>query len=169
MEKDPATARDAISTRSVELAVALLFVAAGAVVIIDSLRVGITWAEDGPRAGYFPFYIGCLLAFAGAWVTVQTILRWRTLEGDTFVTKERLKPVFLMLLPTIGFVILIAWLGLYVASFIYIAGFMRWQGKYGWLPTLIVSVGLPVVLFAVFELWFLVPLPKGPVEHLIGY
>ena len=169
MEKDPATARDAISTRSVELAVALLFVAAGAVVIIDSLRVGITWAEDGPRAGYFPFYIGCLLAFAGAWVTVQTILRWRTLEGDTFVTKERLKPVFLMLLPTIGFVILIAWLGLYVASFIYIAGFMLWQGKYGWLPTLIVSVGLPVVLFAVFELWFLVPLPKGPVEHLIGY
>ena len=169
MEKDPATARDAISTRSVELAVALLFVAAGAVVIIDSLRVGITWAEDGPRAGYFPFYIGCLLAFAGAWVTVQTILRWRTLEGDTFVTKERLKPVFLMLLPTIGFVILIAWLGLYVASFIYIAGFMLWQGKYGWLPTLLVSVGLPVVLFAVFELWFLVPLPKGPVEHLIGY
>ena len=169
MEKDPATARDAISTRSVELAVALLFVAAGAVVIIDSLRVGITWAEDGPRAGYFPFYIGCLLAFAGAWVTVQTILRWRTLEGDTFVTKERLKPVFLMLLPTIGFVILIAWLGLYVASFIYIAGFMLWQGKYGWLPTLLVSVCLPVVLFAVFELWFLVPLPKGPVEHLIGY
>ena len=169
MEKDPATARDAISTRSVELAVALLFVAAGAVVIIDSLRVGITWAEDGPRAGYFPFYIGCLLAFAGVWVTVQTILRWRTLEGDTFVTKERLKPVFLMLLPTIGFVILIAWLGLYVASFIYIAGFMLWQGKYGWLPTLAVSVGLPVVLFAVFELWFLVPLPKGPVEHLIGY
>lgn len=169
MDKDPATARDAISTRSVELAVALLFVAAGAVVIIDSLRVGITWAEDGPRAGYFPFYIGCLLAFAGAWVTVQTILRWRTLEGDTFVTKERLKPVFLMLLPTIGFVILIAWLGLYVASFIYIAGFMLWQGKYGLLPTLIVSVGLPVVLFAVFELWFLVPLPKGPVEHLIGY
>ena len=169
MEKDPATARDAISTRSVELAVALLFVAAGAVVIIDSLRVGITWAEDGPRAGYFPFYIGCLLAFAGVWVTVQTILRWRTLEGDTFVTKERLKPVFLMLLPTIGFVILIAWLGLYVASFIYIAGFMLWQGKYGWLPTLLVSVCLPVVLFAVFELWFLVPLPKGPVEHLIGY
>jgi hypothetical protein len=169
MEKDPATARDAISTRSMELAVALLFVAAGAVVIIDSLRVGITWAEDGPRAGYFPFYIGCLLAFAGAFVAVQTILRWRALEGDTFVSKERLKPVFLMLLPTIGFVILIAWLGLYVAAFIYIAGFMLWQGKYGWLPTLIVSVGLPVVLFAVFELWFLVPLPKGPVEHLIGY
>ena len=169
MEKDPATARDAISTRSVELAVALLFVAAGAVVIIDSLRVGITWAEDGPRAGYFPFYIGCLLAFAGAFVAVQTMLRWRAFEGDTFVTKERLKPVFLMLLPTIGFVILIAWLGLYVASFIYIAGFMLWQGKYGWLPTLLVSVGLPVVLFAVFELWFLVPLPKGPVEHLIGY
>jgi hypothetical protein len=169
MDKEHATARGDISTRSMELIVALLFMAAGAVVIIDSLRVGITWADDGPRAGYFPFYIGCLLAFAGAFVVVQTLLRWQALKGDTFVTRERLKPVFLMLLPTIAFVILIAFLGLYVASIIYIAGFMLWQGKYGWLPTLLVSVGLPVVLFAVFELWFLVPLPKGPVEHLLGY
>ena len=164
-----AKARGDYATRWVELAVAALFVAAGVVVIVDSLRVGITWASDGPKAGYFPFYIGCLLAFAGAFVAAPTLLRWRKLAGDTFVTRERLKPVLLMLLPTIAFVILVGWLGIYVASLVYVGAFMLWQGKYGWLPTLAVSVGLPLVLFAVFELWFLVPLPKGPVERLLGY
>jgi hypothetical protein len=164
-----AKARGDYATRWVELAVAALFVAAGVVVIVDSLRVGITWASDGPKAGYFPFYIGCLLVFAGAFVAAQTLLRWRKLAGDTFVTRERLKPVLLMLLPTIAFVILVGWLGIYVASLVYVGAFMLWQGKYGWLPTLAVSVGLPLVLFAVFELWFLVPLPKGPVERLLGY
>ena len=162
-------ARGDIATRWAELIVALLFVLGGAIVIVDSIRVGITWAADGPKAGYFPFYIGCLLTFAGTYVAAETLLRWRKLAGATFVSRERLKPVFLMLFPTIGFVILVAWLGIYVAAFIYVGGFMLWQGKYGWLPALAVSAGLPIVLFLVFELWFLVPLPKGPVEHLLGY
>jgi hypothetical protein len=162
-------ARGAIATRWVELAVAAVIALGGAIVIVDSLRVGITWAADGPKAGYFPFYIGCILIIAAAIVVLETLLKWKTLAGKTFVTTDRLKPVLLMLLPTIAFVIVIAYLGIYVAAFIYIGAFMLWQGKYGWLPTLAVSVGLPVALFLIFELWFLVPLPKGPVEQLIGY
>ena len=77
MATNEVKARGDIATRWVELAVALLFVLGGAVVIIDSLRVGITWADDGPRAGYFPFYIGCLLTAAGAYVALQTLFRWR--------------------------------------------------------------------------------------------
>ena len=158
-----------IATRWAEFCVALLLVVVGAVVIIDSLRVGIDWADDGPRAGYFPFYIGCLLTFAGLYVTVETLLRWKKIGNTTFVTGERLKPVLLMLLPSVAFVVLIAWLGIYVAAFIYIGAFMLWQGKYGWLPALAVSAGLPLVLFFVFEKWFLVPLPKGPVENMLGF
>ena len=162
-------ARGDIATRWAELVVALLFVLAGAIVIVDSLRVGITWAEDGPRAGYFPFYIGCLLTFAGLFVTVETLLRWKKIGNATFVSRERLKPVLLMLFPSIAFVVAIAWLGIYVAAFLYIGAFMLWQGKYGWFPALAVSAGLPIVLFLVFEKWFLVPLPKGPIEHMLGF
>jgi len=162
-------ARGGIATRLVELFVALLIVAVGAVVIADSIRVGYSWGPDGPKAGYFPFYIGWILAAAGAYVALQTLARWGRQAGVIFVYLESLKPVLLMLLPTIGFVVLIAWLGIYVASFIYVGAFMLWQGKYGWLPALAVSAGLPIVLFLVFELWFLVPLPKGPVEHLLGF
>ena len=162
-------ARGDIATRWVEIAVALLIGLVGAVVIVDSARIGYTWSADGPKAGYFPFYIGCLLAFCAGFIIVQTFWRWNRLGASTFVTRERLKPVFMMLLPTIAFVIVVGWLGIYVAAFLYIGGFMLWQGKYGWLPAFLISAGLPIVIFVVFEKWFLVPLPKGPLEHLLGY
>ena len=59
--------------------------------------------------------------------------------------------------------------GIYVASALFIAAFMIWRGRYGALPTLGASVGVPVILFLLFEVWFLVPLPKGPVERMLGY
>ena len=32
-----------------------------------------------------------------------------------------------------------------------------------------VAIGVPVVMFLTFELWFLVALPKGPLEAAVGY
>jgi hypothetical protein len=153
--------RGDVPTSWVEVAVALLFVAAAAIVIADSVRVGATWGPDGPRAGYFPFYIGCILAIAGAGILVQALRRWKSLTAATFVTRAELKPVLTMLWPTLVYVVLIAW--------IYIGTFMLWQGKYKWPATLAVSLGVPIATFLMFELWFLVPLPKGPLEHLLGY
>jgi hypothetical protein len=46
---------------------------------------------------------------------------------------------------------------------------MRLMDKYSWLKTLAVSIGLNAVLFWLFEIQFLVPLPKGPLEALFGY
>ncbi len=159
----------AVETRKAELVVAVLLVLAGLVVIADSIRVGISWGDDGPRAGYFPFYIGCALAAAGAIVAVQTLLRWRALAGSTFVTSEQLRPVLTVLVPTIGYFALIATIGMYAASAIYITAFMLWQGRFRVLPAVAVGVGVPVAIFLLFEVWFLIPLPKGPIEHLLGY
>ena len=58
-------------------AVAALLVAVALLVIADSLRVGIGWADDGPRSGYFPFYIGLLLLASSGSVLISTQLRWR--------------------------------------------------------------------------------------------
>jgi hypothetical protein len=85
------------------------------------------------------------------------------------VSRAEIKPVLLMALPTALYVLVLSILGIYVASALYIATFMIWQGRYRLLPALLVSIGLPIALFALFELWFLVPLPKGPVEHLLGF
>ncbi len=156
-------------TRWIELVVALLIVTGGGVVIYDSLRIGAQWASDGPQAGYFPFLTGSALTLAGLWIAGQAVRHWRKLEGDVFVSWHKLKPVLSMLLPAIAFVVVIYLLGIYVASAIFIAAFMVWQGKYRWLPSFSVGLAVPVVEFLLFEGWFLVPLPKGPVERMLGY
>ncbi len=85
-----------------------------------------------------------------------------------FVQLDKLKLVLAVLVPAAIYVALISWIGIYVASVIFIAFFMRWLGRYAWWKVTVVSVGVMVAFFLIFEVWFLVPLPKGPVENLLG-
>jgi hypothetical protein len=167
--QDEAAPERGLATRWVELFFAFLMLAVGGIVIFDSVRIGAQWASDGPQAGYFPWLVGCALALAGGWMAATTLWRWKALQGDVFVSWARLKPVLAMLLPTIAYVVVIAILGIYVASAIFIAAFMMWQGRYGPVRALAVGISIPVVMFALFEMWFLVPLPKGPLERMLGY
>ena len=169
MPEQPHAGGRALRTRWAELMVALLLVAIGAVVIIDSLRVGVSWGDDGPKAGYFPHFVGWILAIAGAWIVFQTLRNWRGRAQEVFVTFARLQPVLTVLIPTIAYVALIAGVGIYVASAVYITAFMIWQGKFAVWKALLVGIAVPVAVFLLFEVWFLVPLPKGPLEHLLGY
>ena len=169
MAEEERTGGPAIQTRWAELVVAFLFALGGAVVVFDSYRVGAEWGEDGPKAGYFPHFIGYFLIIASVVVAVQTILKWQKMKDDVFVTWDALKPVLTVLLPTIVYVVLIATIGIYVGSAIYITAFMLWQGKFKILPSLAVGIGVPVAVFLLFEVWFLIPLPKGPLEHWLGY
>jgi hypothetical protein len=70
--------------------------------------------------------------------------------------------------PSIFYVGLVGWLGIYVASAVFVAFFMRWLGKYPWWKVAAVSLGNSIVFFVIFEMWFKVPLPKGPLEKLLG-
>ena len=158
-----------LMTRWVELAFALLIMLGGAIVVFDSVRLGARWGSDGPQSGYFPFLVGMALLLASAWIAGSVLARWRALAGSVFVEWSALKPVLKMLLPTAAYVVVIRLLGLYVASAIFIGFFMIWQGRYRIAAALGVAIGVPVLLFLLFEVWFLVPLPKGPVESLLGY
>jgi hypothetical protein len=137
-------------------------------VIVDSIRVGAKWGSDGPRPGTSRSDGHVPLA-AGLWIAVATLYRWRKLAGVTFVTREQMKPVMAMLLPTIAYIVAIRFIGIYLASAIFIGAFMVWKGRYRLLATSSVALGVPVALFLLFEVWFLVPLPKGPLERMLGY
>ncbi len=147
---------------------AALFFVFGGIVITDSLRLGIGWQEvHGPRPGYFPFYIGLLICIA-ALVNFAAALRLRGDKNKTFVQVGQLKLVLTVLIPTAIYAALVTWVGIYASSVLFIGFFMRWLGKYPWWKVLAVS-GLTVVAFyVIFELWFKVPLPKGPLENLLG-
>ncbi len=157
-----------IATRGPELAVAALLLCVGGVVVADSLRIGIGWADEGPQSGYFPFYIGLILIASSGWVLLNQLLRWRASEGEGFCTREQAGLVWAMLWPIVVYVGLIQVLGIYVASALLIGYFMARHGRYRWLLTVPVAVGVPLVFFIVFERWFLVPLAKGPLERLLG-
>ena len=157
-----------ISVRWPEVGVAALLMVVAGLVIADSLRVGIGWGDDGPRSGYFPFYIGLILLGTAGWTMVSQLLRWRRTQA-VFAEHAQLRQVLAMLWPMVLYVALIGVLGIYVASLLLIAYFMRRYGGYRWPMVAAVAVGVPLVFFAIFERWFLVPLPKGPLERLLGF
>jgi hypothetical protein len=156
-----------VATRWPELLLALFLAALALLVIKDSLRVGIGWADDGPRSGYFPFYIGLLLVCSSGWVLVSQLLRWRA-DSEEFATRRQIGLVVSVLVPMVVYVGLILALGIYAASALLIGYFMARHGRYPARLTLPVALGVPLIFFAVFEKWFLVPLPKGPIEGLLG-
>jgi len=147
--------------------VALVIFAIGALIVIDSLRIGARWGADGPQTGYFPFYVALMVCLASAWNVLAALLAKREANA-MFVARGQLKLVLAVLVPTVVFVGLVGWIGLYVAGALFIGFFMRWLGKYAWWKVGAVGVGVMVVLFFIFERWFLVPLPKGPLERLLG-
>jgi hypothetical protein len=158
----------AVSTRTVEIVTALLLIAVAGIVMWDSRRIGASWAADGPEAGYFPFYVGLILFLASVGNLVKAFRAVDT-AGESFVGRGQLKLVLQVLVPAAIFVFLIGYIGIYVAAALYIGFFMAWLGRYS--PTWIVPVAVlvPLVFFFLFEIWFLVPLPKGPLEGWLGY
>jgi hypothetical protein len=155
--------RPAASARTMELVVAALIFALGATVVWDSVRLGAKWGDDGPQAGYFPFYVGLLICMSTGVIFFRALMD-KTKRGKSFVSRGQLALVMKMLVPSIVYTVLIKVLGIYVASTIFIAFFMRWLGRNPWAKTAAVALGVSVVFFLLFEIWFKVPLPKGPLE-----
>ena len=161
-----AEGRPAFRTRAAEIAVAAGIFVLGAIVIFDSRRLGFGWKDDGPQSGYFPFYIGVILCIC-ALVNLAAAMVAAKRKNDAFVEVGQLKLVLAVLLQTAVYVGLIGWIGIYVASAVFVAFFMRWLGKYVWWKAAAVSIGNSVFFFVIFEVWFKIPLPKGPLEALL--
>jgi len=201
-DNQSAQERTLVSMRTMDMAVAVLFLLGSGIVIYDSVRLGFGWLEgEGPAPGYFPFYIGLMLAVASVVNLVRAALRLESGGEGIFVTTQAFGRVLTVLVPTVIYVALIGGLsfgfsvtipqnvvsifglseslevpigiprlGIYVASAIFMFGFMIYVGRERIIKALGVSVITPTLLFLMFEKWFLVPLPKGPLEAwLLGY
>lgn len=168
MEQSSKAGRAVARVVSVDMAVAVIVFALGALVVYESHELGSSWGSDGPEAGYFPFYIGLLICISAVVVFVQTAMRYRS-DSKVFVERGQLKQVMIVLVPTVAYVLGVELIGIYVSALAFISLFMRFVGKYSWLRSALVGVGVSVISFLLFEVWFKIPLPKGPVETLLGY
>lgn len=160
--------RSGIATYIVEAVVAVCILIMGIVVVQGSRSLGSGWTSDGPGSGYFPFYIGLILCISGAGILYQAFKNKNT---EVFVDHEQLKRVLSVFIPALVYILAVQFVGLYVASVIYIALFMIILGKFSPLKSIITSLLVIVLFFFMFEVWFKVPLFKGQFNPLgfLGY
>src|SRR5579859_5988537 len=156
------------SNRTVEIVVSLLLVALAGLLGYDNWRTGIGWDSTGPQPGYFPFYLSVILAVASLYGLVKALLS-RELALETFVTRAQFRRVMAVFLPTFAFCLVTQVLGLYVASFVLICGFMRFVGKIAWWKSLATGFIFTAAMFVTFDIVFDVIMPKGPLEAAFGY
>ena len=170
--EDPTSPSDSspsvVSTRTVDIVVSLLLLALAALLCFDNWRTGIAWAPDGPQAGYFPFYLGLILAAASLYGLITSLVTGAGAR-QTFLTRDQLRRVMQVFIPTLLFCLFTQWLGLYVASFLLIAGFMRIIGRIALWKSVLTAFLFAVIMFVTFDVAFDVIMPKGPLEAAFGY
>jgi putative tricarboxylic transport membrane protein len=156
------------SARTVDIVVSLLLLALAALLAFDNWRTGMSWDSTGPQAGYFPFYLSVVLAAACVYGLVKEFAARRQ-DSDTFVTLDQFRRVVQVFVPTLLFCVLMQWLGLYVASFLLVAGFMKVIGRIAAWKAVLTALVFSVAMYATFDIAFDVIMPKGPLEALFGH
>jgi len=153
--------------RPVESATLAIILAFAALMAWDNWRTGIRWESTGPQAGYFPFYVSLIMAGACLYGLALEFAR-RGKADKPFVRKNQFRRVLQVFVPTLLYVAATQWLGIYVSSFLLIAGFMLWVGKLKPWVALVTAVVFTVAMFVTFDVAFDVIMPKGPLERLLG-
>ena len=156
-----------VTSRVVDAVASLLLLAFAALLAFDNWRTGMSWDSTGPQAGYFPFYLSIILGAACVYGLAKEFIA-RNKAGGVFVTQEQFGRVLQVFFPTLAFCLLTQWLGLYVASFLLIAGFMVYVGRIAMWKSLLTALLFVLVMFVTFDIAFDVIMPKGPLEALFG-
>src|SRR3979409_2345954 len=164
----PPDTRPVVSARSVHIVVYLLLLALAALLAWDNWRTGMSWEADGPQAGYFPFYLSVIMGAACLFGLVFQ-LRAQTAASGAFVTRAQFRRVVQVFVPTLLFCVLMQWLGLYVASFLLVAGFMIFVGRMAAWKAVLTALVFSLAMFVTFDIAFDVIMPKGPLEALFGH
>jgi hypothetical protein len=171
-EASSESSRPVVGTRSVDIVVSLLILGLAVLLGWDSWRIGMSWADDGPQAGYFPFYLAVLMGAASVYGLVRAVMARAaqdTVQDDAFVLRDQFGRVMQVFVPTLLFCIVTQFLGLYVASFVLIAGFMWWIGRISWWVSVLTAFLFTAAMFVTFEIAFDVIMPKGPLEAWWGF
>lgn len=156
-----------VSRRTIEIVASLVLLALAVLLGYDNWQTGIEWDSTGPQPGYFPFYLSVILGGASLYGLISTLLSPGA-KTETFVTRAQLRRVMLVFVPTALFCFATQFLGIYVASFTLIAGFMRWIGQIAWWKSLLTAFVFTAIMFVTFDVAFDVIMPKGPLEAALG-
>lgn len=149
----------------------------GLIAVLGAMQLGYGWEESGPQSGYFPFYVGLILIAASIWNLVAAYLKHHAAlahakaSGEIeapFLDGARLNRLARFFGTMLAFVLLTLTMGIYVGSTCYIA-YVAWrQGGYRLPIAIAIGLAFSIALYVIFEVAFLMPLLKGPIEPLLG-
>lgn len=162
----PAAPTRHVTRLAAEIFGALVTFALAVAIVMGARGDGIGWTTGGPQAGTFPFYVGLIV---GAASLGNLVVAFRRRDRRTvFLDAVKARRIAAFGVPLLLFVLASVWLGFYVATILYLAGVMRVQGRYRWVTSIAVALGSAAFFFVVLEVWFKVPLLKGPLEAMLG-
>lgn len=147
--------------RKAEFLVAAALLLVSSILIAQSARLGLGWSDIGPGSGFVPFWFAAAILVTSLGVLVQEIRNFNVVRESFFPSPAA--PFFWLkvLLPTVGAVFLVRYLGIYLVAAIYLALFGIWIGRHRWFVVLGTSLLIPMVMYFSFERFFKLPLPKS--------
>ncbi|MBI4524045.1 MAG: tripartite tricarboxylate transporter TctB family protein [Deltaproteobacteria bacterium] len=152
-----------------EIGCAIALLLLSGVTAWEAMRLDIGWGDIGPKGGFFPFWLAVLLAVSSLSVIIKALLSAKNQSLKPFLTRKQALSVLTVLLPMALVVPMVETVGFYLTSFLYLSFYIWWTGRQVWFVTLAVSLLFPIIIFLIFEKWFLLPLPKGLLEPYVPF
>lgn len=123
---------------------------------IMSVYIGLTqhevWIGKLPGGGFMPVIIGALLTVLSALIILK-----KDQKVEVKLSKKELIPIIAIIIT----LILTKVVGLMPALLLVVFGMLKFVENYSWKNSVIISLVLMVIVYAVFSVWLKVPFPKG--------
>jgi hypothetical protein len=118
------------------------------------------WAASGPGSGFFPFWLGLVLAALSTLLLVSAVRQPD--PGPAWLpTGHGAARLVVVVLVTAVFIALMPLLGMVLGTAVFLAVLLRMLEGHSWRATLALSVGAAIANWALFVLWLKVPFPVG--------
>lgn len=116
------------------------------------------WGERGPASGFTPVVFGLVVFISGI------VLLWQSLHGKQakgcIIAKEELFALFKACLAVCLIIFSLSRLGTFTSlGLLLVIGIKLLSSS--WLMAFCAGTGITVVLYLVFKIWLMVPLPQG--------
>ena len=118
------------------------------------------WAATGPGSGFFPFWLGLVLAVLSMLMLVSAVRR--SDAGQAWLPRGHgAARLVVIIIATAAFIALLPLLGMVLGTALFLTVLLRMLEGHSWRATLGVAVGAAVTNWALFVVWLKVPFPVG--------
>ncbi len=147
--------------RKAEILTALGFIGFSIAVMVQAWQVGFGWVGGQPRAGFFPFWLGLLMAVCGVVVLAPALVASKASGGAFFQDRTALTSVIKVSVTGAVMLALTYLVGFYAAAIAYLFVYTRFVGKHRWSAVIVMSLLIPYGSYILFERTLKILLPRG--------